>query len=86
MIGLRLVDPDGGPAGESDQAVVGQVLEGVLKHLAGDHLEERDRLKKVVSIIPPLGWKRRTRGGTSTGSDLKVKLAIIGQKPGLAWA
>jgi hypothetical protein len=36
---LRVVDPDGRPSGEGDVAIVGQVLEGILEHVASNHLK-----------------------------------------------
>jgi hypothetical protein len=34
-----VVDPDGRPSGEGDVAIVGQVLEGILEHVASNHLK-----------------------------------------------
>ena len=44
-----MVDSDGGSAGEGDDVVVGEVLEGVLVHVPGDH-----DVRRLLQVVPRL--------------------------------
>ncbi len=63
---LLLVDPDGGPARQGEEALVRQVLQGVLVHLAGDHLQKEMDLKFVFDMCKSI--KSLTRSELSLRS------------------
>ena len=48
---LLLVDPDGGPACQGEEALVRKVLQGVLVHLTGDHLHKEINSKFLFDHV-----------------------------------
>ena len=51
--GSLMIDADCRPAGEGDEAVVREILEGVLEHVASDHLKQKDPGLKIYSHPHP---------------------------------